>query len=246
MSSMPSTTQMRYGTPVAVNEVFGPTIQGEGPHAGQRAAFLRLSGCNLACSWCDTPYSWDWARYDHARETHPTHPAALAEQIDNLRTDLLVVTGGEPLLQPRGLVGLQHELFMRGWPGTIDVETNGTRPPPGDLAVSLYVVSPKLANSGDTAKARIQVAPMRAFVNLAQDRRAVFKFVVAQPGDLYEVQAMVVEYAIPPRAVWIMPLGAGRQEHLANLEALADLAIDAGFNLTTRLHVLAWDTERRR
>ena len=57
-----------------VNEIFGPTFQGEGPHAGQSAVFLRTSGCNLNCSWCDTPYTWDWERYDREAETHPMAP----------------------------------------------------------------------------------------------------------------------------------------------------------------------------
>ena len=52
-----------------VNEIFGPTIQGEGPHTGRLVGFLRLAGCNLACSWCDTPYSWDWTKYDKAEES---------------------------------------------------------------------------------------------------------------------------------------------------------------------------------
>ena len=60
-----------WGSPVlVVAEVFGPTFQGEGPSAGRRAMFLRLGRCNLDCAWCDTPYTWDWSRFDPAVELH--------------------------------------------------------------------------------------------------------------------------------------------------------------------------------
>ena len=54
---------------LVVAEVFGPTFQGEGPSTGQRAGFVRLGRCNLDCSWCDTPYTWDWERFDPAAAT---------------------------------------------------------------------------------------------------------------------------------------------------------------------------------
>src|SRR5262245_52198924 len=55
---------------LVVSEVFGPTWQGEGPSIGRRCGFVRLGRCNLACTWCDTPYTWDWERYDPAKELH--------------------------------------------------------------------------------------------------------------------------------------------------------------------------------
>ena len=55
-----------------VSEVFGPTIQGEGPHAGRRVYFVRLGGCNLSCSWCDSAYTWDGETYDLREELTPS------------------------------------------------------------------------------------------------------------------------------------------------------------------------------
>lgn len=54
-----------------VSELFGPTVQGEGPSAGQLASFARMSGCPLSCRRCDTSWTWDWARYDRSAEQHP-------------------------------------------------------------------------------------------------------------------------------------------------------------------------------
>jgi len=74
----------------------------------------------------------------------------------------------------------------------------------------------------------------------------VFKFVLETKDDLDEAHALVLTFGVPPSAVWGMPLGATKVEHLANLAMLADPIIDRGWNLTTRLHILAWGTERAR
>jgi len=59
---------------IRINEIFGPTFQGEGQTIGKLSEFVRVSGCNLTCSWCDTPYTWDWKGlngvvYDPKKET---------------------------------------------------------------------------------------------------------------------------------------------------------------------------------
>jgi organic radical activating enzyme len=84
-----------------VAELFGPTWQGEGPSAGQRAVFVRLSGCNLDCRWCDTPYTWDWSRYDPAEQSRVMTCDAIRDWALAQDVDLVVVTGGEPLIQQR-------------------------------------------------------------------------------------------------------------------------------------------------
>ena len=86
---------------LVVSEVFGPTLQGEGPSAGQRAGFVRLGRCSLSCSWCDTPYSWDWKRYDPAVELRELAVGEVAASIRAMDVPMVVVTGGEPLLQQR-------------------------------------------------------------------------------------------------------------------------------------------------
>jgi len=124
---------------LVVAEVFGPTFQGEGPSAGRRAMFLRLGRCNLDCTWCDTPYTWDWSRFDPAIELHQRSVEDVMGELDGIGADLLVITGGEPMLQQRNLPPIVSGAHARGW--RVEVETNGTIAPPAGL--DWVCVSPK-------------------------------------------------------------------------------------------------------
>lgn len=226
-----------------VNEIFGPTIQGEGPHMGQRVAFLRFAGCNLSCSWCDTPYSWDWERYDRSAESHPMTVEAIVEEINTFGVTRLVITGGEPMLQQRVIPSVAS-----GTGCLVDVETNGTRKPTPDVieAVDLFNVSPKLSFAHDPEEWRLVDEAMFAFADLSKTGKAVFKFVCEKTEDFVEVREICDRYGIPDAAVWIMPEGYTVDSHMEHLRLLADPIIEQGWNITTRVHVLAWETIRRR
>ena len=230
---------------------FGPTFQGEGPSAGRIAAFLRLGGCNLTCSWCDTSYSWDADRYDLREQIHPTPVAdivgfltAVAGRVDR---PLLVITGGEPLLH-------QHRRPFRtllsaaaGLGVDVEIETNGTRLPDPDLpGIITYNVSPKLRHAGDPQAERIVPAALDRFADLAAHGRARFKFVAAAIGDLDEVAAAVADHRLPARHVWIMPVGADAEAMLRTARTLADPVLARGWCLTLRGHTLLWNDERGR
>lgn len=228
---------------LAVSEVFGPTLQGEGPSLGRRAAFVRVARCNLTCTWCDAAYTWDWRRHDPAEEVHRMPVAEVAEQVLTMDCPLVVLTGGEPLLQQRGLADLAARVRAAGC--EVEVETNGTRmPDPRLSALVRYNVSPKLANSGMPVAQRIKPDVLGA---LARQPGAVFKFVVANPAELAEVAGIVHDTeGLAPSQVWVMPEGVTAVAVLAGHEALADLVVARGWNMTTRLHVLAWGNERGR
>lgn len=116
-----------------ISEIFGPTAQGEGPWTGRPCVFLRLSGCNLTCSWCDSKYTWDWEHYDRAEESHRLRLEEVAESVAGFLPPTparLVVTGGEPLVQAFTLskfLPLVREHLGDRLAG-VDLETNGTRP----------------------------------------------------------------------------------------------------------------------
>lgn len=232
---------MRPVDTVVVSEVFGPTFQGEGPSLGRRAAFLRLGRCNLDCRWCDSAYSWNWDEYDPAVELQERAVDDVVEEIAAMGVDLVVITGGEPLLQQRRLAPFLEAAADRGW--AAEVETNGTVAPTertGRL-VSAFNVSPKLANSGVPADRAIVPDALSA---LRATGKASFKFVVTDPGELDEVAAVVDANELSP--VWIMPEGTTDKVVLERARALADPVSARGWNLSTRLHVLLWGDERGR
>lgn len=226
---------------LTVSELFGPTFQGEGPSAGQLASFVRLSGCLLSCRWCDTPWTWDWTRFDRAGEQHAMPVADVLAWALGQRARLVVVTGGEPLLQARQLAGLVPALATAG--RAVEIETSGTLAPSAELLARgvVFNVSPKLASSGMPAARRIRDRALRA---LAASGSARFKFVATGPGDLDEVAALQEEYGLDP--VWVMPEGTSGDGVLAGMRLLADEVLARGWHLTPRLHVLLWGDERGR
>lgn len=228
-------------SPLAVSEIFGPTFQGEGPSAGRLAAFLRLAACNLDCEWCDTPYTWDARRFDIQRESERLAAGEVVRRLRLIVAPLLVVTGGEPLLQQERLQPVLRACRREG--RMIEVETNGTVAPVAALTrlVTRFNVSPKLASSGVPEGRRIRPEALAA---LRETGRALFKFVVQSPGDLDEVHAMEAAHDLAP--VWIMPCGQTADEVTRVMRQVAEPVLRHGWNLTPRLHVLLWGNERGR
>jgi 7-carboxy-7-deazaguanine synthase len=234
---------------VRVAEVFGPTIQGEGPSCGRLAVFVRLSGCNLTCSWCDTPYTWDWlgangVAYDRAAESIEATLGDVTAAVAAMQSEraMVVITGGEPLVQGSAVVRLCGAFVGR----RVEVETNGTLMPPVAMWGQSWVrfnVSPKLANSGVTEAKRWRPEVLDAF---GRSRQAAFKFVCTAPSDVDTLARMIEPRDIDPADVWIMPEASDPATLVARTGPLADAAVAHGFNVSSRLHLLAWSGERAR
>lgn len=223
---------------LVISEVFGATVQGEGPSIGRRCGFVRLGRCNQACTWCDTQFSWNWERFDPAEELHEMSVDDVLAQVDAMAVDMVVVTGGEPMLQQRALEPLLCAIKERGW--RVEIETAGTIAPTMAYGlVDQWNVSPKLANSGNPLARRYKPDVLRAF---ASTERAIFKFVVCEPSDLDEVAGIVDECGLTD--IWIMPEGTDAVTLERRSAGLADQVIKRGWNLTTRLHILLWGDRR--
>ncbi|WOE75583.1 7-carboxy-7-deazaguanine synthase QueE [Alterisphingorhabdus coralli] len=222
-------------------EIFA-SIQGEGPSMGKPVAFVRLSRCNLACTWCDTAYTWhfddddrphrDGKTFDRKANQVTMDVAAVAEQISALGMNRLVVTGGEPLLQAPALAELLEALDLM----TVEIETNGTTPVPPrlDIRIDQFNVSPKLTHSGNPAELALVDEQLSFY---ATDKRAFFKFVIAEPGDLDEVLALQEQYNIPKERIYLMPEGTDSVTLHVRGEWLAPLAIKHGFSFSDRQHI---------
>jgi 7-carboxy-7-deazaguanine synthase len=229
---------------LVVSEVFGPTFQGEGPSLGRRCSFLRLGGCNLACRWCDTSYTWDWSgkngvRYDPSTELRREDWGKIWQDLMACGTDMLVISGGEPLLQQQALLPLLETCRDVGW--RVEIETAGTIEPSPMLTdlVDGFNVSPKLANSGNVLRARLNVHALEA---LQSSGKASWKFVAVEPIDLDEVAVVVEQFGLQP--VYVMPEGIAADVITERARALAEPVLRRGWNLTTRLQVLLYGNRR--
>ena len=222
-------------------EIFA-SLQGEGLSAGKPCAFIRLSRCNLACQWCDTAYTWrftgdnrphrDDLFFDRAANQVTLTEEDAAARIAALGQSRLVVTGGEPLLQAPALARMLELLPDMA----VEVETNGTViPPPAlDALIGQYNVSPKLAHSGNPAELALDP---RALAHWAAEPRANFKFVVATPEDLAEVQALRRAHAIASLRIALMPEGRDSETLRARSRWLALICSDNEFSFSDRLHI---------
>lgn len=230
---------------LVVSEIFGTTVSGEGPTLGQRCSFLRLGGCNLTCGFCDSSWTWDASRHDLRAELTRMDAEDIVERLLATGAKFVIVSGGEPLLQQKypgwGVV-------LRGLTGAgvrVEVETNGTVEPTVETArlLTRFTVSPKLAHSAVAEDRRISPTALKA---LMATGKAVFKFVCRNAADVSEVAELVRAQSIPARRVWVMPEGVDSATLCRHLAAVADPAVAAGFNVTTRLHIHAWGDARGR
>ncbi len=226
-------------------EIF-TSIQGEGVSIGVPSVFVRLSLCNLRCTWCDTSYTWDWRHYNPREQILSLSVEEVAHRVERMGGQTIrnvVITGGEPLLQQRQLADLAA--LLKASNRRIEIETNGTVTPERSLAslIDQWNVSPKLENSGNGCAKR-EVAP--ALEWFAACPSAFFKFVVAAEADVEEVHAFRRRYALPADHVLLMP--EGRDPATINRRSwwLAERCLEHGYRFTSRLHILLWGDQRGR
>jgi len=201
-----------------VCEIF-PAIQGEGPMMGQPATFLRLSGCNLKCSFCDSQY--------HNDGTEMT-VNAVAKEIQKHNINYVVITGGEPTLQEDELYSLKKLLPKQF---VLALETNGTNIINKNIFRHI-IVSPKKNKINKIAIKCNDSKP-----------RVEYKFVYEDGNDLWW-EDVINSCNISKDKVWIMPEGSTRDQQIKKMPEVVEYCIKNKYKFSPRLHVLAFDNKR--
>jgi len=225
-------------------------VQGEGKTIGVPSVFVRLSGCNLHCKWCDTAYTWNFENTPWKHDIEDKH------KIDEMQYEIsvkkvvkkikeiappnknVVFTGGEPLLQQVELWQVMKE-FSNDW--TFEIETNGTIEFNKQLLHNVLVnCSPKLANSGNDINKRLNYDVLNA-IKVAN---SIFKFVIDGEESLAEVEKIVEQLQIPRNKIYLMPEGIETNDIINGTRALSIICAERGWNLSTRLQVILYNTKR--
>lgn len=220
-----------------ISEIFF-SLQGEGELAGVPSVFVRTSGCNLRCTWCDTPYA-------------SSHPDGVQKNVAKIVTEVLrhpaqhvVLTGGEPMLAPN-LPVLASALRAAG--KHITIETAATVLPNG-IACDLASLSPKLRNStpppeqfgpGWSERHEAHRWQPEVVAQWMVGYNYQLKFVVAAEADVAEIETLLAQLPTPPprHKVLLMPEGRTKDELATRTAWLTTLCRDRGYRFAPRLHI---------
>jgi 7-carboxy-7-deazaguanine synthase len=225
---------------VKVSEIFY-SIQGEGILVGVPSVFIRTSGCNLRCVWCDTPYT-SWAPEGTNLQIDEIFQAVL-----QFRADHIVITGGEPMIAPE-IAELTSKFHTRGL--HITIETAGTVFAPAFC--DLMSISPKLSNSvphlREGGKWAAQHNRLRIQPDVLRELMARYdyqlKFVVSEPDNLPEIEALVRELDAPAQKVVLMPEGTAPEAIRGRGLWVAEACKSNGYRYSPRLHIDLWGDRR--
>ncbi len=218
-----------------ISEIFY-SIQGEGELTGVPSVFVRTSGCNLRCTWCDTKYaSWN-------PEGDELSVDEIVARVTSFPARHVVLTGGEPMVA-KGMRELAGRLRENGL--HITIETAGTVAPDG-IACDLASLSPKLRNStpetlGDGwrerhERLRLQPEVLREWI---EEYPFQLKFVVESAQDIAEIEQLIRELGsgISPSKILLMPQGTDLGTIRGREETLVELCKRHGYRYCQRLHI---------
>jgi 7-carboxy-7-deazaguanine synthase len=242
-------TKRARGETFPVIEIFGPTVQGEGPDTGRPAYFVRFGGCDFRCSWCDSMHAVDPSQV-RATAEH-LEPGDILANIRQLHSgpDLVVLSGGNPALLDLGpLVTLLHDADF-----DVAVETQGSRWKSWLAEADLLVVSPKGPSSGmDSPEHR---GAFTRFLRLADEHGAhpTLKAVIFTDADLEHARWLAQTWpSLPLHLSTGTDVGLSDDETLARLmdrlrwlsETVSSDPVLRRARVGAQLHVLAWGTRR--
>ncbi len=219
-----------------ISEIFY-SIQGEGMLSGLPSLFIRTSGCNLRCNWCDTDYaSWNPSGTEMTVDK-------IVKNIDTHQSNHVVITGGEPMIA-KNINLLCDELNAKD--AHITIETAGTISP-NNITCDLASISPKMSNSTPDKRAsdswrkrherdRINLAVLQEWIDNYDYQ---LKFVIDKKDDIEEIQQLLIQLDrdISPYKVLLMPQGITVKEIDLKKLMVVELCKEYGFRYCDRLHI---------
>ncbi len=245
-----------------VNEIFGPTIQGEGKRIGNPSVFIRFGKCNMQCAGfeveyetpsgikkysCDSFYASDiefrddWDKYESSKP--------LIEKVNKILPSYkvdIVLTGGEPLLYWKDI---EFQKFMKYYIDMgyhITIETNASI----DIELNepwhkniLFSMSVKLSNSGESLSKRMNIDTLNNILNISN--QSYLKFVLDIdfiPKATKEIDDILKQ--IPNCEVYLMPLGDTAELIDKNSLSVIEFALEKGYKYSDRLHIRVWNNKR--
>ncbi len=237
---------------IRVSEIFGPTIQGEGPLIGRPTVFVRTGGCDYRCGWCDTLYAVLPEYRDEWTLLTPTEILARVEDLAGSVAILVSLSGGNPAIQPLApLIECGHR---KGY--TLALETQGSVSQPWFAALDWLILSPKPPSSGMATDWQAVDDCVRAAAN---GPRCVLKIVVFDDDDYAYARMAANRYPSLPVYLQVgnpVPVMdskglAGEEDNIDDLMRrfrwlVGKVTTDRWFTATVlpQLHVLAWGSRR--
>jgi len=245
-----------------INEIFGPTIQGEGKYTGNPSVFIRFGKCNMQCAGfaveyetpsgikkysCDSFYASDiafrneWKKYKTSEELI----LEVNSYLPKYKVDI-VLTGGEPLLYWKDI---EFQKFMKYYIDNdfkITIETNAS------INIELFEswhkkivfsMSVKLSNSGEPFSKRVNNKTLKEIINNTQN--SYLKFVVDKDFlTIAEKEIRRILESIPSCEVYLMPLGDTSEIIDQNSLSVIEFALENGYKYSDRLHIRVWNNKR--
>ncbi len=223
---------------MVISEIFH-SLQGEGMMTGRPAVFVRLGMCNLQCTFCDTTYTWKKGETDYSDETNERVMESISKILDEYPpTNLIVWTGGEPMMQQRNIVAAIDYLNQRFPERNLEheVETNGTiaAEPEFDGRIDRYNCSPKTVMSGNK----------RYDVKLLHFEKTTYKYVVGNEHDCAEALCEIERQKLPRMRCLFMVLGTTAKEMQERGPIIAEICKKEGITLCLRLQCILWGAVR--
>ena len=249
-----------------INEIFGPTIQGEGKLVGTPSIFIRFGKCNFSCVGfgveyetpsgikkcaCDSYYAVDkefkdiWTKYKSYEEIVDEVNKLISIYPYNYKIDI-VITGGEPLLywNKEEFQKLLQHYIENGHKVTIETNASLNLEFKEEYQKKLlFSMSVKLSNSLEPINKRINKETLRKI--LTNTNESYLKFVIGKDflNDAKEEITHILE-DIPKCEVYLMPLGDTAEEINKNCEEVINMAIENGYKYCDRLHIRVWNNKR--